>query len=319
MKSSVDLLHARAVAAGQSGTQVSVTPRRAKWEYVGFSVRQIARGDTWRGRTGRHEACLVLLSGLVSVSWSPDQRRPLRVGPRRDVFTDYPHAVYLPPGTTFEVRATQRTEIAECSSPSTRRFPPREIRPEDCGLEVRGGGNATRQIIDILPPAAAADRLLVCEVLTPAGNWSSYPPHKHDRHAPPVEADLEETYYYRFSGPDGYGIQRLYTADGRSDQTLTVTDGDVVIVRDGYHPFVAAPGFDAYYLNTLAGSVRSMAATDDPRYAHLRASWPPPDPRVPMIPRPAAASPAAGPAAALNAGEEAVRRSPGGGGLPGSL
>ncbi len=178
---------------------------------------------------------------------------------------------------------------------STRRFPPRAIRPEECGLEVRGGGNATRQIIDILPPAAAADRLLVCEVLTPAGNWSSYPPHKHDRHAPPVEADLEETYYYRFSGPDGYGIQRLYTADGRSDQTLRVTDGDLVLVRDGYHPFVAAPGFDAYYLNTLAGSSRSMAATDDPRYAHLRANWPPPDPRVPMIPRPAAVGAVVGP------------------------
>jgi 5-deoxy-glucuronate isomerase len=295
MKTSVPLLHTRTVAAGQSGTQVSVTPRQAKWEYVGFTVRQIARGDTWSGRTGGHEACLVLLSGLASVSWSPDQHRPLRLGPRRDVFTDYPHAVYLPPGTAFGVRATQRTEIAECRSPSTRRFPPRAIRPEECGLEVRGGGNATRQIIDILPPAAAADRLLVCEVLTPAGNWSSYPPHKHDRHAPPVEADLEETYYYRFSGPDGYGIQRLYTADGRSDQTLRVTDGDLVLVRDGYHPFVAAPGFDAYYLNTLAGSFRSMAATDDPRYSHLRANWPPPDPRVPMIPRPAAAGAVVGP------------------------
>ena len=89
------------------------------------------------------------------------------------------------------------------------------IRPEDCGFEVRGGGNATRQIIDILPPAAEADRLLVCEVLTPAGNWSSYPPHKHDQHKPPVEADLEETYYYRFRGPDGYGIQRLYTSEDR--------------------------------------------------------------------------------------------------------
>jgi 5-deoxy-glucuronate isomerase len=291
----VPLLHTRAVAAGQSGTQVSVTPRQAKWEHVGFAVRQIARGDTWTSRTGRHEACLVLLSGLALVSWSPDQGRPVRLGPRRDVFTDYPHALYLPPGTAFEVRGTQRSEIAECTSPTARRFAPREIRPEDCGLEVRGGGNATRQIIDILPPAAPADRLLVCEVLTPAGNWSSYPPHKHDRHAPPLEADLDETYYYRFSGPDGYGLQRLYTADRRSDQTLRVTDGDLIIVRDGYHPFVAAPGFDAYYLNTLAGSFRSMAATDDPRYAHLRASWPPPDARVPMIPHPARAGAAVGP------------------------
>ena len=268
MKKALPLIHTRAVPAARSGTQVSVTPRQAGWEYVGFGVRQIGRGERWSSRTGRHEACLVLLSGLASVSWSPDGPRPVRLGPRRDVFSDYPHALYLPPGTTFEVRGLRRTEIAECRSPSSRRFPAREIRPEDCGLEVRGGGNATRQIIDILPPAAAADRLLICEVLTPAGNWSSFPPHKHDRHAPPIEADLEETYYYRFSGPDGYGIQRLYAADGRSDQTMRVTDGDLVLVRDGYHPFVAAPGFDAYYLNTLAGSFRSMAATDDPRYAH---------------------------------------------------
>ena len=158
------------------------------------------------------------------------------------------------------------------------------------GLRARSARRRQRDAPDHRHPAASrrGDRLLVCEVLTPAGNWSSYPPHKHDRHAPPVEADLEETYYYRFSGPDGYGIQRLYTADGRTDETLQVTDRDLVLVRDGYHPFVAAPGFDAYYLNTLAGSFRSMAATDDPRYAHLRASWPPPDARVPMIPRPCA-------------------------------
>jgi 5-deoxy-glucuronate isomerase len=283
----VTLLHTRALPnTKQSGTQIALTPRRAGWDYVGFAVRQIAAGDAWIGRTARNEVCLVLLSGLASATWSPGQPKSVRLGPRRNVFSDYPHAMYLPPGTAFELRATGLTEIAECRSPTSRRFPARVITPSDCGFEVRGGGNATRQIIDILPPSADADRLLVCEVLTPAGNWSSYPPHKHDRHAPPVEADLEETYYYRFSGPDGYGLQRLYTADGRSDQVLRVADGDLVLVREGYHPFVAVPGFDAYYLNTLAGSCRSMAATDDPRYAHLRASWPPPDSRVPMIPKP---------------------------------
>jgi 5-deoxy-glucuronate isomerase len=280
------LIRSTAIPAGQSGTQIAVTPRRAQWEYVGFAVRQIARGDTWSGRTGHHEVCLVLLSGLASISWTPGQRRRARLGPRHDVFTGYPHAVYLPPGTSFELQASRTTEIADCRSPTVKQFAARVIRPEDCGLEVRGGGNATRQIIDILPPEAPADRLLICEVLTPAGNWSSYPPHKHDRHAPPLEADLEETYYYRFSGPDGYGIQRLYTSDGKTDETMRVADRDLVIVREGYHPFVAAPGFDAYYLNTLAGSFRSMAATDDPRYAHLRANWPPPDGRVPLIERP---------------------------------
>jgi 5-deoxy-glucuronate isomerase len=283
----ITLLHTRALpSTKQSGTRIALTPRRAGWDYVGFAVRQIAAGDAWSGRTGRNEVCLVLLSGLVSATWSPGQPKSVRLGPRRNVFSDYPHAIYLPPGTAFELRATALTEIAECRSPTSRRLPARVIAPSDCGFEVRGGGNATRQIIDILPPSADADRLLVCEVLTPAGNWSSYPPHKHDRHAPPVEADLEETYYYRFSGPDGYGLQRLYTADGRSDQVLRVADGDLVLVREGYHPFVAVPGFDAYYLNTLAGSCRSMAATDDPRYAHLRASWPPPDRRVPLIAKP---------------------------------
>jgi 5-deoxy-glucuronate isomerase len=286
MNNSRTVLHARGHKKGQSGVEVGVTPKRAGWDYVGFTARRIAGGSTWSTRTGRDEVCLVLLSGLAAVMWTPGQRTSVRLGPRRDVFSEYPHAIYLPPGTAFDVRATRETEIAECRSPASRLFPARVIRPADCGFEVRGGGNATRQIIDILPPSAEADRLLVCEVLTPAGNWSSYPPHKHDRHAPPVEADLEETYYYRFSGPDGFGFQRLYSADGRADQILRVAHGDLVLVRDGYHPFVAAPGFDAYYLNTLAGSFRSMAATDDPRYAHLRASWPPPDPRVPMIPRP---------------------------------
>jgi 5-deoxy-glucuronate isomerase len=287
MTHSTPLVRSRTIPRGQSGTQLSVTPRRARWEYVGFAVQQIARGETWGGQTGRHEVCLVLLSGLAWITWAPGPRRRARFGPRRDVFTDYPHAVYLPPRSAFEVSATRNTEIAVCRSPATKQFAARLIGPEDCGLEVRGGGNATRQIIDILPAAADGDRLLVCEVLTPAGNWSSYPPHKHDRHAPPIEADLEETYYYRFSGRDGYGIQRLYSGDGRTDRMLQVRDRDLVIVRDGYHPFVAAPGFDAYYLNTLAGSFRSMAATDDPRYAHLRASWPPPDPRVPLVKRPA--------------------------------
>jgi 5-deoxy-glucuronate isomerase len=289
-KHPLTLLHSRALKDKESGARIGLTPKRAGWDRIGFAVHQIAGGQTWSGRTGSNEVCLVLLSGLATATWNPGGRRSARLGPRGNVFSDYPHAVYLPPGTTFALRASRLTEIAVCQSPSDRSFPARLIPPEECGLEVRGGGNATRQIIDILPPSSAADRLLVCEVLTPAGNWSSYPPHKHDVHRPPVEVDLEETYYYRFSGRDGYGIQRLYSADGRSDQTLRVTDGDLILVREGYHPFVAAPGYDAYYLNTLAGSDRSMAATDDPRYAHLRASWPPPDPRVPMIPHPAAAS-----------------------------
>jgi 5-deoxy-glucuronate isomerase len=123
-------------------------------------------------------------------------------------------------------------------------------------------------------------------VFTPGGNWSSYPPHKHDVDDPPHEVDLDEIYYYRFRDAAGYGFQRLYTA--RRDETLRVEHGDVVAVREGFHPFVTAHGYDAYYLNVLAGTRRSMAARDDPAHARLRRQWPPPDPRVPMVTPPAA-------------------------------
>jgi 5-deoxy-glucuronate isomerase len=265
---------------GPSGTVVSITPRQAGWQFVQFSVRTLAPGATWRDATRDREACLVLLGGCVEVSWGEARHV---VGPRRDVFSSYPHAVYLPPGVRFEVRALEPSQLADGRAPARVRHDARVIRPEDCGFEIRGGGNATRQIVDILPPAFPADRLLICEVFTPGGNWSSYPPHKHDADDPPREVALEEVYYYRFREPDAYGIQRLYAPGDRGDRALTVHDGDLVLVHNGYHPFVSAHGYDAYYLNVLAGNRRSMAASDDPRYARFRERWPEPDPRVPTI------------------------------------
>lgn len=278
------LLRSKPLAPDASGVLLDVTPRKAGWDFIRFTVRRVAAGTAWRVRSRGEERCIVLLCGSGEVSI--DRAAALPFGPRRDVFASYPHAVYLPDGHAMSFHATETSEIAECRAPSEKPLEPRLVRPEDCGFEIRGGGNATRQIVDILPPAFPADRLLICEVFTPSGNWSSYPPHKHDVDNPPGEADLEETYYYRMRTPDGYGFQRLYTADGSRDTTLKVEDGDLVIIRDGYHPFVTAYGYDAYYLNVLAGTRRSMAASDDPRYAGLRASWPPQDPRAPVVPRP---------------------------------
>jgi 5-deoxy-glucuronate isomerase len=260
-----------------------VTPRKAGWEYIRFSVRRIVPGTSWRGKTDREECCLVLLNGTCSVTWDDET---VTLGPRPSVFASYPHAVYLPPGRRFSVEASEPADIADCRAPSQKALEPQHVTPRDCGYEIRGGGNATRQIVDILPPSFPADRLLICEVFTPSGNWSSYPPHKHDVDNPPAEVDLEETYYYRMRDPLGYGFQRLYSLDGAADETVRVGDGDLVLIRDGYHPFVTAYGYDAYYLNVLAGTRRSMAASDDPRYAHFRQSWPPPDPRLPVVPRP---------------------------------
>jgi 5-deoxy-glucuronate isomerase len=160
----------------------------------------------------------------------------------------------------------------------------RPIAPEDVRVEVRGAGNATRQINHIIAPEFPAHRLLVVEVLTPAGNWSSYPPHKHEQDRLPVENDLEEVYAYRFEAPEAFGVQRLYSRDGDLDETWTVRDLDVLLVPRGYHPFCAAHGYHGYYLNALAAERRSMAAEDDPDLAWTRDAWPdmPRDPRIPL-------------------------------------
>jgi 5-deoxy-glucuronate isomerase len=295
------LYRSKALAPGRTGTTIEITRARAGWRFVHFAVRAIAPGRPLEGQTGRDECCLVLLAGHCRIVFDGGTAE---LGPRRSVFDSYPHAVYLPPGTRFHIDADRPTELADGRAPVPRgvRLEPRVIAPGDCGFEIRGGGNATRQIVDVIRPEFPAGRLLVCEVFTPAGNWSSYPPHKHDVDRPPGEVKLEEIYYYRFQHPDAFGFQRLYdfhpTArsprgggrGGRADRAITVSHGDVVLVRSGYHPFVTAHGYNAYYLNVLAGDRRSMAASDDPRYAAWRA-WPPPDGRVPIVAPPFAAGP----------------------------
>ena len=285
MKTTRLLYRSARVPPGATAAALNLTPRALGWEHIHFAVRHLAAGAVWTGLSRDEERCLVLLRGEFEVSWGGASHT---VGPRADVFSAYPHAVYLPARTPFRVAARTACEIADTRAACQRgRAPrdlePRVIRPADCGFEIRGGGNATRQIVDILPPSFPADRLLLCEVFTPGGNWSSYPPHKHDTDDPPREVDLEEIYYFRYRDPNGYGFHRVYTR--RRDETLRVTHGDVVAVRDGYHPFVTAYGYDAYYLNVLAGERRSMAASDDPQYAHFRREWPPPDPRLPLVPR----------------------------------
>jgi 5-deoxy-glucuronate isomerase len=275
------LYKSSSIAKTRTGTAIEITRAQAGWRFVHFAVRQVAPGRAWRSRTGTSECCLVLLAGQCRVMFDG---REETLGPRAGVFAAYPHAIYLPPGTAFRIEADRLTELADgravAGVKNAARLEARVIAPRDCGYEIRGGGNATRQIVDIMPPGFPADRLLVCEVFTPSGNWSSYPPHKHDVDRPPQEVRLEEIYYYRFEHPDAYGIQRLY--DRRSDRAITVQHGDVTLIRSGYHPFVAAYGYNAYYLNVLAGTRRSMAASDDPRYAALR-SWPAPDARVPLV------------------------------------
>ena len=251
------------------------------FDYLRFKNLRLAAGQTHQEDTCGRELAIVLLGGTCSVSSSEGDFPS--VGSRPDVFSGLPYTLYLPTGTRFTLVARTDCDIAFCYSIAEQRYPAALVSPADVRVEIRGGGNATRQINHMIQPAFAAHRILICEVYTPGGNWSSYPPHKHDVHAPPGEVDLEEIYYYRVDRPEGYAIQKVYTSDRRIDETLTVRDGDLVLVPEGYHPVVAAHGYNAYYLNALAGSARSMAASDDPNYAWVRETWRDRDPRLPLV------------------------------------
>ena len=253
------------------------------YKYLSFENRKLRQGQTYQGATGVNELAMVVLGGTCSVTSSRGEW--LRIGARSSVFEGLPYTLYLPVATTFSITADSDCDLAFCYCRAEEEHPARLVTPDEVRIEIRGGGNATRQIHHMLPPEFPAHRLLVVEVFTPAGNWSSYPPHKHDVHNPPAEVDLEEIYYYRIDRPEGYAIQKVYTADRRIDETLSVRDGELVQIPEGYHPVVAAHGYNVYYLNALAGSARSMAASDDPDYAWVRGSWREQDPRLPMVRR----------------------------------
>jgi 5-deoxy-glucuronate isomerase len=234
-----------------------VTPESAGWEYVGFEVVR----PPYSGATGDRELCLVVVEGSCSVSSEHGEWAGL--GGRPTPFVGRPDAAYLPPGTRFELSGDG--EVALCSAPAPGGGAgARVLRGEEIEPETRGFGAHERTVMPILMGDQEADSLLVCEVLTPPGHWSSYPPHKHDRDALPEESLLEETYYHRIDPARGFALQRVYTGDGNLDETLAVHDQDVVLVPRGYHTVSAPPGYVVYYLNVMAGPKRAWAVANDP-------------------------------------------------------
>lgn len=272
---------------------VLLAPERAGWGFAGLRVLRLGPGEVRTLRTGPKEMAVLPLSGSYVVRC--DGRR-FELAGRASVFERVTDFAYLPIGTEARIESLTGGEVALPSARATRRLDPAYGAAEEVPVEVRGAGRATRQITNFLEPNAfPADKLMAVEVLTPAGNWSSYPPHKHDELDPACgEIPLEEIYYFRVRDPEtggaggrGFALHRTYDARGAFDVTVTVHDGDVFLIPRGYHgPTAAAPGFDLYYLNVLAGpeAERRMAFCDDPRYAWVRASWAElePDPRVPM-------------------------------------
>jgi 5-deoxy-glucuronate isomerase len=272
---------------------VEVTPELAGWDTLHFQARRLAAGESWSFVTGGHELALVVLSGRLCVESNRGAWRSL--GERPNVFAGLPYALYLSLDTDLCVTAESDCEFGAAWVAADKAFDPCLVTPSQVSIEIRGGDHATRQINSLLPPGFGCQRLVVVEVYTPGGNWSSYPPHKHDVHregpdGQVLEADLDEIYYYKIDRPEGYAIQRVYTGPDSPlqragypiDAALMAYQNDVVLVPEGYHPVSSPPGYTSYYLNVLAGSAQSLAASDDPDFAWVKSSYRSRDPRVPL-------------------------------------
>ncbi len=266
------------------GSPVVVTPEAAGWAFSGLSIVSLKPGETRLIETGPDEMVVVPLAGAAQVRC---ENTTFELQGRRSVFSRVTDFVYLPREASFTLASAEGGEFALPSARARRRLSPAYGPANAVPIEVRGAGTATRQLTNFLAPGVfETDRLSAVEVLTPAGNWSSYPPHKHDQERP-GEAILEEIYYFRLEGEASFGVHKTYAADGAFDVTATVRDGDIFLVPRGYHgPSIAPPERPLWYLNVLAGPAeeRSMNFCDDPAHHWIRDSWrdQPKDPRVPM-------------------------------------
>jgi 5-deoxy-glucuronate isomerase len=252
----------------KAGRVTHVTPQSAGWTYVGFDVHKLSPGAATEGRDSARECCLVLISGKARISAGGNDFGV--IGERMSPFEGKPASVYVPAGADWSVVADTAVELAVCSSPGKPGArPARLIAPADCSQETRGQGSNTRYVTNILPETADADSLLVVEVITPGGNTSSYPPHKHDQDNFPKETYLEETYYHRLKPAQGFAFQRVYTDDRSLDEAIVIEDGDVTLVPKGYHPVAATHGYDVYYLNTMAGPKKAWRFHNEPAHEWL--------------------------------------------------
>lgn len=271
---------------------IHLMPEDAGWTYTGLRVMRIEAGWVHTIETGEYEAFVLPLSGSLTVEVD-DERYELQG--RDSVFTRVTDFAYVPRDASVVLSSEDGCEVALPMARCEKRLTPKYGPADGVPVEVRGSGNATRQVTNFGVPGVwdHADKLNACELITPDGNWSSYPPHKHDS-SEPCEVENEEIYYFRIADRDqvtpsrtGFGFHRTYTDDGTIDEDVTVRDGDVFLIPRGYHgPCVAAPGYPMYYLNVLAGpgDSRSMAFCDDPAHTWVRDSWADQelDPRCPV-------------------------------------
>ena len=273
-------------SATDGSDPVNITPEKAKWAYSGLRVVRLEPGGSRTITTGSAETAVLPLTGSCTVEVDGNR---FDLEGRDSVFSRVSDFAYVPIDAEYRLSSEGGGEFALTMAEATSRMDPAYGPAEEVEVMVRGAGVASRQITDFLMAGVKlADKMLAVEVITPAGNFSSYPPHKHDTFDPDApEVELEEIYYFKFSGDNGYGLFREWKADGEFDTTMIVRDGDVVLCPYGYHgPTVAVPGHHMYFLNVMAGpgEERIWHATDDPEQTWIRDTWGDmaQDPRLPM-------------------------------------
>jgi len=232
-------------------------------EYIEFSLLNLGVGESYTVRTPGKECLILLLRGK---GWVEYKGRELPLGERRGVFEEKAFAIYLPPNSEFTIKAEKELEAGLCFAIADSGGEAVVIKPEDVRVRKVGEGSFYREVHDVLGEDIPAQRLLVGETFNPPGNWSSYPPHRHDEHNPPERIKLEEVYHFRFKPQHGFALMRLYDDDLSIDQALSVEDKDTVIITKGYHPVVSAPGYSLYYLWILEGEERKLLPIDDPKH-----------------------------------------------------
>jgi len=265
----------------------SISPESAKWNYLSFEARQLDKNELWEHQTQENELVIVLLSGNFKVDsnmgdWETKNGR-------KDVFSGVAHTLYLPKNTDFTLTAlSEKLDIAYGWCKAQHDFPAKFVTPEETPVVIFGGDNATRQFNDLIPPGFGCNSIVVREVYTPSGNWSSFPAHKHDERilaedGTVLEPIQEETYFYKFQKPEAYAIQQVYTKDSSLDEIVRPRHNDVVMIPRGFHPVVAEHGFHCYYLNFLAGTDQCLANTTDPDHEWIYGSWTSKDSRLPLV------------------------------------
>ena len=284
---SPDSLHIPASDSGRDGAFAALDARRAGWDTLNFAAVRLGRGKTFEIAIDSFEYVAVVLGGRCTIRTSKGDFET--IGRRENVFSGMPYAVYLPPGSEFEIESlSENFEFASCWAPTETEHPARLITPRDVDMRLLGGGNCSRQMSRLIGGDFPASRLLAYELYTPGGNWSSIPPHKHDTHRTDergnvLEAQLNRFSFYKFNRPSGYAFQRVYAADHSWDVTVRARQHDLVLMPQGYYTLVSAPGTVTYTLNFLAGSTRDFAYSDDPETAWLDAAPGALDPRLPIV------------------------------------